>query len=83
MPPAHLERAAYLRLVRTGARLATTRWRNPQRAQRVVATRPGAHTGGVNPDDTAWLIPLIGGSLLAVLLGAALVLVLLLGRRRK
>jgi hypothetical protein len=32
--------------------------------------------------DTAWLVPLVGGSVLALLLGAALVLVLVRGRRR-
>ena len=32
--------------------------------------------------DNAWLVPLVGGSALAVLLGVALLVVLLLGRRR-
>ena len=32
--------------------------------------------------DTAWLVPLVGGSVLALVLGAALVLVLVRGRRR-
>jgi hypothetical protein len=32
--------------------------------------------------DNAWLVPLVGGSALAVLLGAALLLVLWHGRRR-
>jgi hypothetical protein len=40
--------------------------------------------GQRNPSagDTAWLVPLVGGSVLALLLGAGLVLVLVRGRRR-
>jgi hypothetical protein len=37
---------------------------------------------GPAPGDTAWVYPLVGGSVLALLLGGALVLVLLRGRRR-
>ena len=41
---------------------------------------PGARDPSA--DDTAWLVPLVGGSVLALLLGGALVLVLLRGRRQ-
>jgi hypothetical protein len=37
---------------------------------------------GAEPGDTAWVYPLVGGSVLALLLAGALVLVLLRGRRR-
>jgi hypothetical protein len=42
-----------------------------------ASSLPGATT-----TDRSWLLPLAGGSVLAVLLGAALVVVLLRGRRR-
>lgn len=55
-----------------------TQYPNPSASP--VPPLPGERTPAAG--DTAWLVPLVGGSVLALLLGAALVLVLVRGHTR-